>query len=106
LDVRKFWLAAVDDYVKTKRPQVHANMLSKQTCLCFAVGDFCKRSDTGRTRSCSTDLKQGLLSRNMLSLIEESMTGTSVFNPVYTDTGIPVFGTPNTDTGPKIENRK
>jgi hypothetical protein len=23
---------------------------------------------------------------------------TSVSNPVYTDTGIPVFGTPNTDT--------
>jgi hypothetical protein len=23
----------------------------------------------------------------------------SVSNPVYTDTGIPVFGTPNTDTG-------
>jgi hypothetical protein len=24
----------------------------------------------------------------------------SVSNPVYTDTGIPVFGTSNTDTGP------
>jgi hypothetical protein len=27
------------------------------------------------------------------------MVCTSVSNPVYTDTGIPVFGTPNTDTG-------
>jgi hypothetical protein len=27
---------------------------------------------------------------------------TSVSNPVYTDTGIPVFGTPNTDTGQKL----
>jgi hypothetical protein len=26
---------------------------------------------------------------------------TSVSKPVYTDTGIPVFGTPNTDTGKK-----
>jgi hypothetical protein len=27
---------------------------------------------------------------------------TSVSNPVYTDTGIPVFGTPNTDTGKNV----
>jgi hypothetical protein len=27
---------------------------------------------------------------------------TSVSNPVYTDTGIPVFGTPNTDTGKNL----
>jgi hypothetical protein len=26
----------------------------------------------------------------------------SVSNPVYTDTGIPVFGTPNTDTGKNL----
>jgi hypothetical protein len=26
----------------------------------------------------------------------------SVSNPVYTDTGIPVFGTPNTDTGKSL----
>jgi hypothetical protein len=27
------------------------------------------------------------------------MLSISVSNPEYTDTGIPVFGTPNTDTG-------
>jgi hypothetical protein len=26
----------------------------------------------------------------------------SVSNPEYTDTGIPVFGTPNTDTGKNV----
>jgi hypothetical protein len=36
-----------------------------------------------------------------MKLITENSTAvlsSSVSNPVYTDTGIPVFGTPNTDT--------
>jgi hypothetical protein len=41
-----------------------------------------------------------------LERISSILVGFSVSNPVYTDTGIPVFGTPNTDTDTDTDTGK
>jgi hypothetical protein len=55
----------------------------------------CSLFDSDLKRASAQFFRTKLLSRLAIG-------GSGVSNPVYTDTGIPVFGTPNTDTGKNL----
>jgi hypothetical protein len=69
------------------------------TCRLCRVNKAGNHNKISRLREFLSEKLQLQKMKRILKPLGNLSTVTSVSNPVYTDTGIPVFGTPNTDTG-------